>query len=263
MQEGDFLRPEGFVGGFQDEGDLVQVGVLHYLFEEVKTQEAFSYGVVAVYSGAQFLFAVVQVDGTEVGEADFVVELFPDALVGVFEVIAGGVGVSCVSADSYAGLIGHSVYYASDLPEGESHVGALSGGILDDCGYAAGLFKSQVDALCNAIQALIGCNLLQVAAGVEVEHGQSQLLAALHLIQKRSTRFLQSLRIRAAQIYKVTVMRKYVSGLNSRLQHFGLKLLNFSLLQRCTKPLSLVLGKQSKGRCAYCHCIYRSIENTS
>jgi hypothetical protein len=36
MEEGDFFGPEGFVWGFQNERDVVQVLILHYLFEEIK-----------------------------------------------------------------------------------------------------------------------------------------------------------------------------------------------------------------------------------
>ena len=126
---------------------MIQVLILHDLFEEVKTEEAFAYGVVAVYAGSELFLAVVQVDGAQVIHSNLIVKLFPDALVGVFKVVAGGVRMTGVDAHSHAGFIGHTVNDTLYLPECKTYVGALSCGVLDYGSYAAGLFKSAIRSM--------------------------------------------------------------------------------------------------------------------
>ena len=114
-----------------------------------------------------------------------------------------------------------------------------------------GLFQSPVDGFGNACQAVVYADCLQMASGMEVQAVKSQLLASLHLIQKRSPRLLQPFLFRMSQIDKIAVVRQYRAGGITQLFAPFLEQFYAFLAQRGGLPLPLVLCKQSKGLCSY------------
>ena len=51
-----------------------------------------------------------------------------------------------------------------------------------------------------------------MAARMKIEHRQTQLLATLHLVEKRLTAFTQLFVVGAAEIYKKIIMRENDCG---------------------------------------------------
>ena len=107
----------------------------------------------------------------------------------VAEVVAGGEGVAGVDADTYAALVVDALYDAGDVFKLPAEVGALSGGVLNNGGDAFGLSQGGVHLASYLVEAFLFAYLVEMAAGVEVEHGQSQLLGAFHLVEEGSTAF--------------------------------------------------------------------------
>ena len=136
---------------------------------------------------------------------------------------------------------------------------ALSGRILDDGRYPLRLFERQVYRLGNAREALVNRNLLQVAARVEVQQLQPQLLAALHLVEKSLPALLQPLGLRVSQVDEVAVVRQDMFGGKTILRAVLAKLLYTLLRQGCRLPLPLILGKESESLRSDGVCIYRGV----
>ena len=116
-EPGDFGGPEVGVGGFEDEGDVVEAGVGHEHFEEGFADGAEAERFVAVNVGAEAFFAVVEVHGAEVLQADGLVEVLPHPVVAVGgrEVVAGGEGMAGVDADANALFVVDEADYVGEL----------------------------------------------------------------------------------------------------------------------------------------------------
>ncbi len=59
--------------------------------------------------------------------------------------------------------------------------------------YTLGLAECEVHLTGYLVEAFLLADLVEVAAGVEVEHGESQLLGALHFVEEGGAAFLQGL----------------------------------------------------------------------
>ena len=82
---------------------------------------------------------------------------------------------------------------AGDVFELPAEVGTLSSGVLDDGGDAFGLSQGGVHLSCYLVEAFLFAYLVEVAARVEIEHGQAELFGALHLVEECIATFLQGL----------------------------------------------------------------------
>jgi hypothetical protein len=71
----------------------------------------------------------------------------------------------------------------------KAEVAALAGGVFNHRGHAFGFSQRDIDGFGNARQALVLRDLLQMAAGMEVEQRQPELLAAAQFINKASRDF--------------------------------------------------------------------------
>ena len=78
---------------------------------------------------------------------------------------------------------------AARCSELKAEVAALASGVFDHRSNAFGLRQRDIDRFGDARQALLLRDLLQMAAGVEVEQRQSQLLAGVISSMKASRDF--------------------------------------------------------------------------
>ena len=168
-----------------------------------------------------------------------------------------------VDAHAHARLVLHLVDDGGDVVETEPYVGALPGGVFNHSGDASRLVKGNVDAFGDAVKALLEGDLLEMAAGMEVEHRESQLLAALHLVQKRAPRFFQRLRLGLSQVDEVAVVRQDMVGGDAHLLTVGLEGLYGLGCEGRRYPLPLVLGEKGKRRGADAGGIQRGVFHTS
>ena len=152
--------------------------------EGVDADGALSEGGVSVDFGGEGFEGVVEVHSAEVLGAYEGVEFGPEGVVagGGGDVVAGGEGVAGVDAYAYAGGVVDLLDDACYMPESEAHVGALPGGVLDDEGDAVGLAQDDVDAVGYEVEAGVGVGFFEVAAWVEVEHGEAEGVAAASFV---------------------------------------------------------------------------------
>ncbi len=94
-----------------------------------------------------------------------------------------------IDADADAGFIFHPVDDGREVLELKAEVAALAGGIFDNRCDAFGLRQRDIDRFGDARQARLLRDLLQMAAGVEVEQRQPQLLTADQFIDEGITGF--------------------------------------------------------------------------
>ena len=134
-------------------------------------------------------------DSTEVLEAYDVLEIVEAELVAhlVAEVVAGGKSVACVDTYANAAFVVDALDDAGDVFELPAEVGTLSGGVLDDGGDTFGLSQGGVHLSCYLVEAFLFAYLVEVAARVEIEHGQTKLFGTFHLIEECIATFLQGL----------------------------------------------------------------------
>ncbi len=128
------------------------------------------------------------------------------------QVITGGKGVAGINTDADAGFVLHAVNNGGQVFKLKAEVAALAGGIFNDCGHAFGFSQRNINGLGNTRQALVFRYLLQVAAGMEIEQRQSELLAAAQFINKGIARFFQRFLNRVAEVNQVAVVRQDLSG---------------------------------------------------
>ena len=126
-------------------------------------------------------------------------------------IVTGGKRVRRIEAYSHPALILYLIYNIGDLLERVAEIRSLSRRVLDHRRHAAGLIQRDIDRLGDARQAGIHLHLPQMASGMEIQHFQSQLLAACHLVQKSVTGFLQSLGVRVPQIDQIAIVRQDTS----------------------------------------------------
>ncbi len=249
VQLADLLGPDGRVHRLQHQGDLLETVVVHDVAEGFPAELALAKAFVAVHPAAQVRLGIVQVHAAQVAEADDLIELGKGRFTGLAgaQVVAGGEGVAGIDADAHPGLVLHSFDDGRQVLEAVTDVAALPGGVLDDRGDTLGPFQRPVDGVGHPAQARLLGDLLQVAAGVEVEQLQPQLLAALHLVEKGRPRFLQPRLLGMPQVDEITVVGQHVTGCNAhRLQVFA-KGGDAVLGKRPGLPLALVLGEEGEG----------------
>lgn len=102
-----------------------------------------------------------------------------------------------------------------------------------------------------------------MAAGVEVEHGQAELLAASHLVEEGIARLEAVLRIGAAEVDKVAVVWQDVLWLKATVGNQKLECVNFVNGQRLAGPGLLVAGKEGEGIGTDCLGVEDCVANAS
>ena len=98
-----------------------------------------------------------------------------------------------VDADTYAALVVNALDDAGDVFELPAEVGALPSGVLDDGGDAFGLSQGGVHLAGYLVETFLFTYFVEVAAGMEVEHGQPKLFGAFHLVEECVAAFLKCL----------------------------------------------------------------------
>jgi hypothetical protein len=118
-----------FLGGFQDLGDVLPALVADDGFETFEADRAFADVVVAVYSAAEFLLGIVEVEDLDAIKADGGFDLLDE--LGVFsaaKVVAGGEEVGGVEADGEAVGVFGEVDDGGEVFEAVAQAGALASG---------------------------------------------------------------------------------------------------------------------------------------
>ncbi len=112
-----------------------------------------------------------------------------------------------IDADADAGFIFHTVDDGREVLELKAEVAAPPA-VFSITAVTPSVFASAIliDSAMRA--ALLLRDLLQMAAGVEVEQRQSQLLAAGHFINEGITGFFQRFFHRVAKVNQVAVVRQ-------------------------------------------------------
>ena len=204
----------------------------------------------AVDAAAQRLHRVVEVDAPEVFEPDDAVQLVERGVAGLgcAQVVARGEGVAGVDAGPHARLVAHPFDDAGEVFEAVAQVRTLSGGVLDDGRDPLRSFEGQVDRRSDAVEALLLRDLLQVAARMEVEPVEPQLLAARHLFDEGGARLLQPLAVGMPEVDEVGVvgqdLRRRVAQLVAGAAEGG----DLGRGERLADPLALVLGEEGEAR---------------
>ena len=85
---------------------------------------------------------------------------------------------------------------------------------------------------------------LEMASGVEVEHRQSELLAAAYLVEKCLPALFEFFGLGGAEIYQIAVVGKYGVGCESKLAAVGLERLGFGCPDGQRAPARRVAGEQ-------------------
>lgn len=119
-------------------------------------------------------------------------------------------------------------------------------GVFDHRSNAFGLRQRDIDRFGDARRALLLRDLLQMAAGVEVEQRQSQLLAAGHFINESITGFFQRFFHRVAKVNQVAVVRQDLPRAKVILFTRGFEFGDGLVAERRGAPLALVLVKRAK-----------------
>lgn len=151
-----------------------------------------------------------------------------------------------IDADADAGFIFHTVDDGREVLELKAEVAALASGVFDHRSNAFGLRQRDIDRFGDARQALLLRDLLQMAAGVEVEQRQSQLLAAGHFINEGITGFFQRFFHRVAKVNQVAVVRQDLPRAKVILFTGGFEFGDGLVAERRGAPLALVLVKRAK-----------------
>ena len=194
IEQFDLVGPERLVGRFEHDGDVVETDVVHQQAEKLHAHHAFSHAVVAIHVSGQLLLRVVEVDTSQVGEADHLVEVAKrlGKSLRCTDLVACRQGVGRIDANAYTALILYPLDDRGDLLEGVAQVGTLPRRILDHGSHTLGLRQGPVDGVGNQGQAGLRLDLLQVAARMEVQKLQPQLLAATHLVEEGLSRLLKT-----------------------------------------------------------------------
>lgn len=206
---------------------------------------------VTVNPAAKGAFGIVEVHAAQILKADDTVEVGKGLLAGFGapQVVAGGKGVAGIDADADTGFIFHAIDDGREMLELKAEVAALAGGVFDHGGDAFGLGQRDIDRFGDARQALLLRDLLQMAAGVEVEQRQPQLLAAGHLIDEGITGFFQRFFHRMAEVNQVAVVRQDLPGAKVILFTGGFEFGDGLVAERRGAPLALVFGEEGEGGC--------------
>lgn len=151
-----------------------------------------------------------------------------------------------IDADADAGFIFHAVDDGREVLELKAEVAATASGVFDHRSNAFGLRQRDIDRFGDARRALLLRDLLQMAAGVEVEQRQSQLLAAGHFINESITGFFQRFFHRVAKVNQVAVVRQDLPRAKVILFTGGFEFGDGLVAERRGAPLALVLVKRAK-----------------
>ena len=158
--------------------------------------------------------------------------------------------MSRVDTDTDARLVVHPVDDVGQLLECVAQVRPLPCRVFQHRADPRRTLQRPVDRLGDARQAILLAQLVQVAARMEIQPVEPQLLATLHFVQKGGTRFLQPLRFGMPQIDQVAVVRQDMRRLVAKLLATGFEQLDAFRRQRRRTPLPLVAGEKGECLCA-------------
>ncbi len=136
---------------------------------------------VTVNAAGVSAFRVIKVHAAQIPEADDAIELGEGRLAVRFatQIVAPGKGVAGIDADADARFILYAVDDRRQMLEAVAEIAALTGGVFNHSGNAAGLIQRDIHRFRDALQTGFLVNLIQMAAGMKIEQRQAQLFAAL------------------------------------------------------------------------------------
>ena len=98
-----------------------------------------------------------------------------------------------VDAYAHTLLVLHPFDDAGDVLETPAQIRPLPRRVLDDGRHPFGPTEGKVNLAGNLVQALLLANLVQMTAGMEIQHPQTQQLRPLHLVEESGTALQQRL----------------------------------------------------------------------
>ena len=201
-----------------------------------------------VHMAARTFLAVVQMDRTQVAEPDDAFKLLHRKLVAHLraQVIACSQGMARVDADAHTTLVLYPLDDAGYMLKAPTQVSPLPGGVLNHRRHTLGLGQGSVNLTGYLVQALLLTHTVQMAARMEVQHRQSQLLGASHLVQESGTALCQCLLVRRAEVDQVTVVRQHIAGFKATLREQLFERLHILRGQGFAHPTALVAGEKGK-----------------
>ena len=248
-QQGDLLGPARVVGGFQNQRNVVEARIGHDEVEHRHSQFAFVERGMAVDPTAETLLRAIQVHGAQKAKTDRAVE-FGEGLLAPLrcpQVVAGRQCMAGVEADADPASLVDLLDHRRELLEAKTEVAALPGGVFDHCGDAGHGRQRQIDRLGNAGDAVGLADLVEVAAGMEIEQRQAELPAALHLVDEGGARLVERRRVGMTQIDQIAVVRQDLRRCDAATLAAAAKRTDLGLGQRLGLPLPLVLGEEGEG----------------
>lgn len=217
-----------------------------------------------VHSASQLALAVVEVQRPYIFESDDSIESSDGFFKcrGCSKIVPGGETVAGVEAHADTTLIIYLLDYYCKMFKLETDAASLPRGIFDDRGYPAREIERAIDGLRDRTKTLINRTPVQMIARMKIEKCQSQLLAPLHLIAKRSARFLERIALGVSEIYQVAVVGE--NSLGSKRSEFAVtpELGYYLTGVRLRFPPALILQEQSKCRRADCLCVFGGSVNS-
>lgn len=243
---GGFVGPAGDIGGFEDEGEVLEAGIGGDGLEEGPAEEALTKDFMAVEVRAEGALGVVEVHAAEVGEADDLIEAIEEGAegIGFADVEAGGESVGGVDAKANTRLVLDPGDNARELLGLRAEVGALTGGILDDHGDALGFGEGAVDTLGHAVAGGLGGELFEVRARVEVEAVEPEGLAPMEFIKEGGHTLRVHFGLGVGQVNQVAGVGEDLRGGVAGLGHRLAEGLDVRFGQRFADPLALVLNEE-------------------
>ena len=199
---------------------------------------------------ARTLLAVVKVYGTEIVEAYHPLELLHGELIAHLsaQVVARRQRVAGVDTHSHAALVVDALDNAGDMLETPAQVRPLPRGVLYHSGYSFGLAEGEIDFAGYLVETLLLADTVEVAARMEIQHRQPQLLRPPHLVEKGCTALPQRLLVRRAEIDQITVVRQHIARFEPTLNKQSLETVDLRLTERFAHPAALVAGEKGKRR---------------
>ena len=215
----------------------------------------------AVDAAAQNLHRIVQVHAFQVSESDDAFQLGERGVARLArpEVVPRREGVAGVDADAHPRFVLHALDQIGEVLEAESEVRTLPRGVLDHRRHAVRAVERHVDRLGDPVERLLLGDLLQVAAGMEVQPVEAQQFAPLHLVEERRARFFERFLLGMSEVDQVRVVGQNLCGRVAVAFARLAEGVDLARGERFGDPLPLVLGEKGEARGSDSVCVGRSV----
>ena len=175
------------------------------------------------------------------------------------EVVPRREGVAGVDADAHPRFVLHALDQVGEVLEAESEVRTLPRGVLDHRRHAVRAVERHVDRLGDPVERLLLGDLLQVAAGMEVQPVEAQQFAPLHLVEECRARFFERFLLGMSEVDQVRVVGQNLCGRVAVAFARLAEGVDLARGERFGDPLPLVLGEKGEALGSDSVCVGRSV----